>query len=241
MAFAVQDRRLPRTPQHLLRACLKLSINVKARKNYRLFYDEVRNAAPRPKVLVVGGGIEGDGMSELLGHSDVVFVESDVYIGPRTNLLCDAQALPVANESVDGLICQAVLHCVPDPYLAVREMYRVLKPGGIIYIEVPFCQQLVEGSRDLTRFTHPGLRHLCRMYSEISSGASSGPATTLSCMYKHFLVSFAVGRRSRLALSAVAHLTAAWLKYLDFLLIDRPAALDAAFGCFFLGRRSTTS
>jgi hypothetical protein len=60
-------------------------------------------------------------------------------------------------------------------------------------------------------------------------------------MYKHFLLSFAVGRRSRLTLAAVAHLTAAWLKYFDFLLIERPAALEAAFGCFFLGRRSLPS
>ena len=42
----------------------------------------------------------------------------------------------------------------------------------------------------------------------------------------------------RAVIRAFATLTSFYLKYLDYLLIDTPGALDAASGVFFLGRRT---
>ena len=49
----------------------------------------------------------------------------------------DLQNLTFECESVDLMLCSHVLEHVPDPKKAMREMYRVIKPGGAVFIQVP--------------------------------------------------------------------------------------------------------
>src|SRR5262245_66234853 len=42
----------------------------------------------------------------------------------------DAEELDVPNEEYDAALCALGLMYVPDPVKALKEMYRVLKPGG---------------------------------------------------------------------------------------------------------------
>jgi SAM-dependent methyltransferase len=44
----------------------------------------------------------------------------------------DATALPFVDSSFDGACCFAALHLFPDPFAALDEMRRILKPGGRI-------------------------------------------------------------------------------------------------------------
>jgi SAM-dependent methyltransferase len=46
----------------------------------------------------------------------------------------DATALPFKDGSFDGACCFAALHLFPDPFAALDEMSRALKPGGRIAI-----------------------------------------------------------------------------------------------------------
>jgi SAM-dependent methyltransferase len=45
--------------------------------------------------------------------------------------LTDAETLPFANESLDVVYSNGVLHHTPDTAGAVREIHRVLRPGGL--------------------------------------------------------------------------------------------------------------
>jgi SAM-dependent methyltransferase len=52
-------------------------------------------------------------------------------------LLASAFELPFADATFDVIFCTEVLEHVPDPHLAVREIARVLVPGGKVFITVP--------------------------------------------------------------------------------------------------------
>lgn len=49
----------------------------------------------------------------------------------------DAMCLPVADGSIDVIICAQVYEHVPDDESLVAEMFRVLKPGGIVFFSGP--------------------------------------------------------------------------------------------------------
>jgi len=127
---------------------------------------------------------------------------------------------------------------VTDPYKCVEEIHRVLKPQGLVYAETPFMQQVHLGRYDFTRFTHLGHRRLFRRFEEIHSGAMCGPGMALAWAYRYFLLSFARSKLLRAFLTVFSSLTAFYFKYFDHFLINKPGALDAASGYYFIGERS---
>lgn len=51
--------------------------------------------------------------------------------------LCgDVLALALKDDAVDVTICSGVIHCTPDPRSAFRELVRITKPGGLIFLAV---------------------------------------------------------------------------------------------------------
>lgn len=48
-----------------------------------------------------------------------------------------AEKMPLSDESFDVVLCQMGLQFVPDKDAALREMYRVLVPGGRLVINLP--------------------------------------------------------------------------------------------------------
>ena len=48
-----------------------------------------------------------------------------------------AMELPFADNTFDHIVCSEVLEHLPDDWAAVRELFRVLKPGGNLVITVP--------------------------------------------------------------------------------------------------------
>lgn len=221
----------------LIRNLPKANANLKAHDNYNTLSQLLLENSTNPLVLVVGGRVGGKGMESLLKHPEIQLITTDVIYGPETDWICDAHNLPFKNSVFDGVISQAVLEHVVDPYRCVEEMHRILKPHGLIYVETPFMQQVHEGRYDFTRFTHLGHRRLFRYFREVSSGAVSGPGMALAWAYRYFLLSFTSSQRIRAAIQMLAHLTSFWLKYFDRYLIDKAGTFDAASGYYFIGTK----
>ena len=215
-----------------------ISMNIKAKENYKNFVERLLTSAKNPKVLIVGSGIAGEGMKVIIDHPSIELYESDVAFGPRTRFILDSHNIPFKDEYFDGVIIQAVLEHVVDPFMCVKEIHRALKPQGFVYAETPFMQQVHEGKYDFHRFTHLGHRRLFRHFSEIESGPICGPGMALAWAYSYFLYSFTGSRKIRKMLLPISHFSSFFLKYFDHYLIKKPGAYDAASAYYFWGQKS---
>lgn len=57
----------------------------------------------------------------------------------KANIVCDIIDIPLEDKSVDVVLCTEVFEHLKDPVLAVREISRILKPGGELILTAPFC------------------------------------------------------------------------------------------------------
>ena len=61
------------------------------------------------------------------------------HYDPRIHFLsCFADKLPLRSQSMDIAVLSGILEHVLNPDILVREAHRVLKPGGLVVIQVPY-------------------------------------------------------------------------------------------------------
>lgn len=63
---------------------------------------------------------------------DLVVVPLDLSAGMGPEVVGDVQALPLADASADAALAMHMLYHVPDIPAAVRELRRVVRPGGVL-------------------------------------------------------------------------------------------------------------
>jgi SAM-dependent methyltransferase len=73
---------------------------------------------------------------------------------------CDLTKIPVEDGRFDHVLCTQTLEHVPDPRAVVRELARVLKPGGTMWVTAPFGSPMHQEPHDYWRYTEHGLRRL---------------------------------------------------------------------------------
>lgn len=202
-------------------------------QNVEILLKEVANK-PSSKVLIVGGGAIGNGMSAFYNDPDIELISFDIYASTNVQFVADAHNIPLSDESVDFVIIQAVLEHVLEPIKVVDEIHRVLKHDGVVYAETPFLQQVHEAAYDFTRFTESGHRYLFKKFETIYSGVAGGAGTALMWSIEYF---FRGLFRSKLV-GKLAKLSFFWLQYMDQWL-PTPYAIDAASGVYFMGKKST--
>lgn len=207
--------------------------NTVAEKNLTVMVDHLETLSPAPVVLVIGGGSRGSGSDPLYDASAIQIVGTDVYPSPETVLVCDGHRLPFQDRKFHGVLIQAVLEHVLDPARVAEEIHRVLVPGGIVYADTPFMQQVHEGAYDFTRFTLSGHRWLFRGFTHLGSGASGGPGVAFLWSISYFLRGLGVGAKATAIITALF----VWVRWLER--FAKPGlAADAASGLFFMGRKS---
>jgi SAM-dependent methyltransferase len=184
--------------------------------------------APGARVLDVGAG----GRRVVPG-----VVAFDAVAAPGVDLRGDVHRLPLADDAFDCVVCTGTLEHVADPHQAVREIGRVLKPGGLVHIDVPFIQGYHADPTDYWRFTRDGLERLCRRFEKLEAGVHIGPTCGLVWVAREWADSLFTNKYlSNAALVLVALLTAP-LRYVDYLAIGAPRSHRVASAVYFRGRK----
>jgi len=88
------------------------------------------------------------------------YIGCDVQEGANVDRIEDIHALSFADDSIGTVVCVEVLEHVHDPLRAVKEIHRVLKPGGVAILTSVMCFPIHEHPWDFWRFTPEGFAHL---------------------------------------------------------------------------------
>ncbi len=93
-----------------------------------------------------------------------------IDIVPRDGIavVTDAQALGLASDTFDVVLCTEVLEHLPEPQAAIDEMFRVLKPGGTLLLTTRFLFPIHDAPHDYFRFTKFGLLYLVRRFDAVT-------------------------------------------------------------------------
>jgi len=97
------------------------------------------------------------------------------------DIVGDIHDLPFSDNFQDAIICIAVLEHVEDPIKAVREMHRVLKPGGFCFVYIPFLYYYHADKgyyKDYWRFTGDAVKMLFKDFSSIEKQSVRGALET---------------------------------------------------------------
>lgn len=112
------------------------------------FLEDLRRLPAGSLILELGCGLGNDGLELLRSGYNVV--ETDIapgelseakkmhdregFSGDCAHILSDAENLPFKDGSFDAVFMVAALHHLPNPEAALREVKRVLRPGGVFVV-----------------------------------------------------------------------------------------------------------
>lgn len=164
---------------------------------HRLLWDVLLSLPAGSRLLEIGAGTGFDASHIAPKHSiiitdvssETVHKTKERVIGlPIDFLACAGERLPFKKEVFDGAYMVATLHHFEKPAEAVSELYRVLKPGGLVVVGIEpnaFYFRYIKKFRSaLCRWTHSDQSHGSRADAEMEGFTCSELQTLFDA--KHF-------------------------------------------------------
>lgn len=117
---------------------------------------------PHGSVVDIGAEWRHDFIPGLVTMNNHAYTTSSGYSIVNPDVIGDVQALEFETNSLHAILCMETLEHVPEPGLAIEEMQRCLRPGGVLFASTPFFWPEHSGADflDYYRFTENGLRYL---------------------------------------------------------------------------------
>jgi Methyltransferase domain/Glycosyl transferase family 2 len=86
---------------------------------------------------------------------DILHIDNS---NPVATVVADlTQPNNILSNEFDCIVCTHVLHVIVELDKAVSELYRILKPGGVLLVSVPHISMCDPGFHEVWRFTPEGL------------------------------------------------------------------------------------
>lgn len=193
---------------------------------------------PFKKFMELSGGILLNlGSGNELRRKSIINV--DIMDYENVDIICDIEKLPFKESSIDGIMNITVIEHVPNPSKVIHEIYRVLKPGGIVFSVIPFMQPYHASPHDYQRFSLAGIQALHGDFEIVESGVFSGPASGFLWVFQEFIASvFSFGIPFLRNILTILIMIVTWpIKFLDVVFIYLPTAPNLASNFYVLCRK----
>jgi SAM-dependent methyltransferase len=190
----------------------------------------LQSLPPRARVCDLGAG------GQRLAPGIVTL---DGFRAENTDIVADLHDLPLRDESFDCVITTGTLEHVRRPPRVLQEIFRVLRPGGLLYVEVPFIQGYHADPTDFRRWTLSGIEVECldAGFTRLRSGTHMGPSSAITWVLRQYALCFVRRRWPERLVFALASILLRPLKYLDAVLPTREPFQAISSGVYFLGSR----
>lgn len=134
----------------------------------------------------------------------------DTLAAVKPDIVADAWKIPLPDQQFDGIILNQSLEHIANTDATIQEIYRLLKPGGVVIVTVPHAMKTHASAApsstapvqnfnpqdhpiwrvDYFRFTKFGLIYAFRDFQTISIKETSGYIGTLFQLINYFFASF---------------------------------------------------
>ncbi len=220
----------------------KLSRNALVRLGYKFrppvsHFDPASFKRMRAMVAALGPGAQVMDLGVRERPAAPGLISFDLFRFPGVQVVGDAHRLPFGDASLDGIISTALLEHVEHPEPILAEMRRVVRPGGLVYVEVPFLQGYHPDPIDMRRYTRPGLEQKVSEagFTIVESGVSGGPFSMLAWMLREFPGSLTSSKTGYFVAKFISGWLTFWVKYFDAFARRAGNAQILADGFYVLG------
>lgn len=180
----------PTTPLRRLLFLLRLTGDLQTNTIYRDLRRELAGFSGR--LLDVGCG--NSPFRHLLDPAvtryqgvDVAVAADFGYQNPDT-VYYDGHVLPFPDASFDAVLCTEVLEHIAEPAETIREIYRVLKPGGRLLLTIPWSARFHYQPHDYHRYT-PSM--LLRLFASFATPVVRPRGTDFCSIASKVVVAYA--------------------------------------------------
>jgi len=133
------------------------------------------------KCLLIGDTLKGTGTNTAI--IDMLPEGCSVTVPDYPKV--DIHNMPYDNNMFDYVIADQVLEHVKKPWVAVKEVKRVLKPSGWAILTTCLMNFVHGVPEDYFRFTPDGLKVLCEDFSYIEQAEGYGNINFITKLIKH--------------------------------------------------------
>jgi SAM-dependent methyltransferase len=112
--------------------------------------------------LVLDAGSGEAPYKHLLQHTNYESADFELVDKPyaKSTYVCDLKSIPVEDARYDYIFFNQVMEHLPQPHLVLKELFRVLKPGGKLIYTAPLFYEEHEQPYDFYRYTQFGVKFL---------------------------------------------------------------------------------
>ncbi|WP_373511812.1 methyltransferase domain-containing protein [Persicitalea sp.] len=164
--------------------------------------------------------LQNSAITEYIG---VDWPDAPYHVSTPPDVYWDGKSLPFADSTADTCLATEVFEHLPNGVKVASEVHRILKPGGVFYLTVPFFWPFHEVPYDEYRYTPFSLSRILQEAGfnadDIHVGATGGWLATLAQVLAQVVVMEVRSPRLRKRLRQVSSPIILWL-----LKKDRPPA-----------------